>query len=72
METKKWYASKTIWASLVVVVVALLSMLGRKEEAAVISEQSEGIADWVMQLVTLIAGAMAFIGRITEKKVVTP
>jgi hypothetical protein len=72
MENKPWYASKTIWASLIVVVVALLSMLGKSEEAAVISEQSEGIADWVMQLVMLVAGAMAFYGRISAKKVLTP
>lgn len=72
MENKKWYTSKTIWASLIVVVVAALSMLGRTEEAAVLTEQSEGISDWVIQLVTLIAGAIAFYGRITAKKVLTP
>lgn len=72
MDEKKWYASKTIWASLIVVVVAALSMFGRTEEAAVVTEQSEGIADWIVQLVMLIAGAFAFYGRITAKKVLTP
>lgn len=72
MDGKTWWKSKTIWASLIVVVVALLSMLGKKEEAAVISEQSEGIADWVLQLVTLVAGAAAFYGRLVAKKVLTP
>ena len=72
MDEKKWYQSKTIWASLLVVVVALLSMLGRTKEAAVVTEQSEGLATWVVQLVTLIAGAIAFYGRITAKKIITP
>ena len=71
MDEKKWYTSKTIWASLLVVVIALLSMFGRTEEAAAVQEQSGGIADWIVQLVTLIAGAMAFIGRITAKTKVT-
>ncbi len=71
MDEKKWYASKTIWASLLVVVVALLSMLGRTEEAAVVSEQAEGIADWVVKLVIAIGGAIAFYGRITAKTKVT-
>lgn len=71
MDEKKWYASKTIWASLLIVVIALLSMFGRTEEAAAVQEQSSGIADWIVQLVTLIAGAIAFYGRITAKKVIT-
>lgn len=72
MDEKKWYQSKTVWASLIVVVVSLLSMLGRKEEAIVVSEQAEGIADWIIQLVTAVAGAIAFYGRITAKTKVTP
>jgi hypothetical protein len=71
MDEKKWYQSKTVWASLIVIIVAVLSMLGKKDEAAVVSEQSEGIADWIIQIVTAIAGAIAFYGRITAKKTIT-
>jgi hypothetical protein len=72
MDEKPWYLSKTIWASLLIVIVSALSIFGRPEEAAAVQEESGGIADWIVQLITLILGALAFYGRITTKAKLTP
>ena len=71
MDNKHWYLSKTVWASLLIVVIALLSILGCPEEAAIVEGESGGIADWIVQLITLLLGTLAFYGRLTTKKILT-
>lgn len=72
MEEKPWYLSKTIWASLLIVVVSALSIFGRTEEAAVVQAESGGIADWIVQAITITLAALAFYSRITAKTKLTP
>ena len=71
MDEKKWYASKGVWGAVIVVIVTVLTMLGRKGEAEVIEEQSGAISDTIIQLVTIAAGALALWGRLAAKTKVT-
>ena len=71
MEEKPWYLSKTIWASILVVVVSALAIFGRSEEATVVEAEASGIADWIVQMITLVFGAIAFYGRLTAKTKIT-
>lgn len=70
-ETKPWYQSKAIWASLLIVVVAILGIVGQPEQAAVVEGESGAIADWIVETITLVLGVIAFYGRITAKKKLT-
>lgn len=72
MDEKPWYLSKTIWASLLIVVVSALSIFGRPEEAAAVQAESSGIADWIVQAIMIVLGAFAFYSRITAKTKLTP
>lgn len=69
MDTKSWWMSKTIWASILIVLVSVLRMLGRPEAEA-LEEESVGISTWIPEFITMILAAFAFIGRITAKKVI--
>ena len=71
MDEKKWYLSKGVWGSALVVIVTLLTLLGKKGEADVIEEQSGAISDSIIQLVTIGAGLLALWGRLTAKTKVT-
>lgn len=71
METEKsksWYLSKTIWGSLVAVVVGTLIMFGvtgaEGEESA--------ITDVIMQIVGVVGAVFALYGRIVAKKNIVP
>ena len=54
----KWYQSKTIWASIVTLVISCL-------ELALSALNGQGISDTA--LITLLSSAMAIYGRITAK-----
>ena len=54
----KWYKSKTIWASIVTLVISCL-------ELALSALNGQGISDTA--LITLLSSAMAIYGRITAK-----
>ena len=71
MEEKKWYLSKGFWGSLVVLVITVLTLLGRTGEADIIKEQSGAISETMIQLVTIAFAALAFIGRIVAKSRLT-
>jgi len=62
---KKWYQSKGVWGSIIVVLVMLLRMFGHEETAGQIEAESEGITQWALEVVGLVAGLLAFWGRIT-------
>lgn len=61
--TKQWYKSKTIWASLVTVVIGLLATFG----AIDLEGEQDSIVDSIMQIVTLVSGIVALIGRVRAK-----
>jgi hypothetical protein len=67
-ESKKWYMSKTIWSALVTVVIGTLMMIGVGTD---VEAEQENIVELIMQVVGLVAGALAVYGRVTAKSEVT-
>jgi len=60
LNSKPWYFSKTIWASLVAIAAAISSYLGLP-----ITDQAQmEIVESVLQLITAAASAMAIYGRV--------
>lgn len=59
--TKPWYLSKTIWASLVTVMISVGSLLGLPEGMV----DKEGLADAIMQVITAVTGLVAIFGGLT-------
>ncbi len=70
-EVKKWFASKAIWGTILVLVVVLLRAFGQEVPAEAIEAEAGGLADWIIQAVTLVAAALTFWGRITAKTDIT-
>jgi len=62
-ETKPWYLSKTVWGAVVTMVIGVLAVFGFGK----LEGEQESVTELVMQLVTVIAGIVALIGRITAK-----
>ncbi|MEO0637004.1 MAG: hypothetical protein AAFY73_10180 [Pseudomonadota bacterium] len=63
-ETKPWYASKTVWASLVAVLGGILSFFGLPLPAGTEAILAERFAE----LATVVAGLFALYGRLTAHK----
>ncbi|MCB1383281.1 MAG: hypothetical protein KDJ73_10215 [Notoacmeibacter sp.] len=61
MDTKPWYLSKTIWASLVTILSALGGLFG----LPVSSLDSGATAEMLLQAVTAISGLIAIFGRLS-------
>ena len=60
-ELKPWYASKTIWSSLIAVCAAILAAFGLH-----IDEPAQRqLAEAILQLVTVGASLFAVFGRLT-------
>lgn len=58
---KPWYYSKTIWASIVTVMLSVGGILGIPIRAI----DPQIIADLLVQLVTALAGITAIFGRLS-------
>lgn len=62
-DSKPWYLSKTVWASLVTVALALAGMAGLSggegEEAA--------LTEALLQGATAVAGLVAILGRLAAR-----
>lgn len=69
-DTKPWYQSTAVWASLVTVLVSLATAFGVIDAAAgsTISEQLPGL---IVSVVTAILGALSLFGRVTAKTEIT-
>ncbi|MEM1366026.1 MAG: hypothetical protein AAGH82_09775 [Pseudomonadota bacterium] len=63
-ETKSWYASKTIWASVAAIIGAGLSLFGMPFGSG--AEQL--LAERLTELATVVAGLLALYGRLTADK----
>ena len=61
METKPWYLSKTIWASLVTILSAVAGMTG----LPVGGLDSSATGDMLLQAVTALSGLIAIFGRLS-------
>jgi hypothetical protein len=62
-ETKSWYLSRTIWASLITVATALAGILGAPVEGL----DNSALTDTLLQVVTAVAGLVAIFGRLSAK-----
>ncbi|MFZ1681877.1 MAG: hypothetical protein WAT70_12735 [Rhizobiaceae bacterium] len=60
LNAKPWYLSKTIWASLVSILLALAGLLG----APVAAIDSGQAVDAILQAASAIAGLVAIFGRL--------
>ncbi len=70
VQTKPWYASKTIWGGIIALIAAVLSLFGHQIDP----QTQKFITDQAVQIATAIAaavgGGLAIYGRIkAEKKV---
>jgi len=72
MDTKKWYLSKGVWGSILVVTAIILRLVGHESIASAIENDQTAIVDWLSQAIGLVGGLLAFIGRIkAETKITT-
>jgi len=63
IDTKPWYSSRTVWASLVTVLLSLAGVAGITLDGI-----DEGaLTDTLMQLVTAVAGIVAVAGRFSAR-----
>lgn len=60
IETKPWYLSRTIWASLVTVFLAAANYAG----LAAAGLQPDALTDAALSLATTISGLIALLGRL--------
>lgn len=59
-ETKPWYLSRTIWASVVTVVTAVAGVLG----VPVAQVDNQALIDTLLQGIAAISGLIAIFGRV--------
>ena len=62
-ETKPWYLSRTIWASLITVATALAGILGVPVEGL----DNSALTDTLLQAVAAVAGLVAILGRLSAR-----
>ncbi|MBX3568764.1 MAG: hypothetical protein KF914_11955 [Rhizobiaceae bacterium] len=60
IETKPWYLSRTVWASLVAIVAAGLGMVGAPADAVA----DPALVDAILKVVAAIAGVVSLVGRL--------
>ena len=59
-DSKPWYLSRTIWASLITIVTAGASILG----VPVAGIDNAALTDTLLQAITAISGLVAIFGRL--------
>jgi hypothetical protein len=62
-ETKPWYQSRTIWASLITVATGLAGAVGLPVDGL----DNSSLTDTLLQLVTAVAGLVSIFGRLSAK-----
>lgn len=67
-ETKPWYLSKTVWASLATVSASMLGLL----KVSVTPDVVDDVADWAVAAATLAGGAVAMYGRLNATRRIGP
>ena len=59
-DSKPWYLSRTIWASLITIVTAAAAILG----VPVAGIDNAALTDTLLQAITAISGLVAIFGRL--------
>lgn len=62
--TEKWYKSKTIWASIVVVIATALGFFGIELASA----DQTALVELIIGAITAVAGFIAIYGRVVATK----
>lgn len=60
LQTKPWYLSRTVWASLVGIILSVGGLLGLSVEQT----DGVGLTDALLQVATAVAGLIALFGRL--------
>jgi hypothetical protein len=63
-ETKAWYLSRTVWASIVTIVIACCSLSGAPLE----NLDEAALVEALLQVATAVAGIVALFGRLFAEK----
>ncbi|MBX3531659.1 MAG: hypothetical protein KF849_13710 [Rhizobiaceae bacterium] len=63
-DAKPWYLSRTIWASLITVLLAVAGIVG----VPVAAVDGGALADAIVQAVTAILGVVAILGRLNATR----
>lgn len=76
MDSKSWYLSKTVWAAFVAIISQMLMLLGvfaPDTNAAELQNQvsDPALVDQILNIVTIVASAVAVLGRAISKTVLT-
>ena len=66
-QSKPWYLSRTIWASLVSIAASIGAFVGYDIDEATRS----GLTDALLQVVAALAGISAIMGRIAARSLIT-
>ncbi|TVM35615.1 hypothetical protein [Oceanidesulfovibrio marinus] len=66
-ESKKWWASKTVWAGVVTIIASILGLLGFDFGADLQAQ----VVDKLPAIVTGVAGLVTIAGRIVATKKTT-
>jgi len=61
--SKPWYLSRTVWAALVTVLMALLGLFGIRPDGF----DDNAFVETLLQAATAIAGVVALIGRLSAR-----
>ncbi|PSJ53699.1 hypothetical protein [Kumtagia ephedrae] len=62
-DSKPWYLSRTVWAAVVTILVALLGLLGVPTDGF----DDAALVDTLLQAATAVAGVVALLGRLAAK-----
>ncbi|MCO5063109.1 MAG: hypothetical protein M9924_01705 [Rhizobiaceae bacterium] len=60
IETKPWYLSRTVWASLVTIALAVANYSGMAAGGL----QQDALVDAALELATTVSGLIALFGRL--------
>lgn len=65
-DTKSWWASKTVWATLI-----MLAGVGLRSAGIDIGPFEEELTNTALTVITVLAGALGLWGRITASSLIT-
>ncbi len=71
VETKPWYLSKGVIGAVIVVVATVLGIIGKPDQAEIVTAEGESISGMIAQIAALIGAGIALWGRLTAKTVIT-
>lgn len=62
-DSKPWYLSRTIWASLITIVTAAAGIVG----VPVAGIDNQALTDTLLQAITAVSGLVAIFGRLDAR-----